>query len=206
MYIPPNFRSDNRDEAVTFMQKYSFATLVTSNNNYPEATHLPFIVCHQDDQLVLSSHFAKANPQANDIASGTALVIFAEPHAYISPKNYERELNVPTWNYIAIHAYGKAKVLNDDNEKLASLEKMIKLYDANYLKQWQSLPVDYKLKMIKGIVAFNIVVTNLQAKNKLSQNRTAIEKENIINNLSNSPHQTEKEIANYMAAMHDKNN
>lgn len=205
MYIPKNFQADNQEEAIAFMQRYSFATLITSNNNYPEATHLPFLIDQQGDKLILSSHFAKANPQANDIASGTALIIFTEPHAYISPKNYERELNVPTWNYIAIHAYGKAEVLDDDSEKLASLERMIKVYDAGYVKQWEGLPMDYKLKMIKGIVAFDMVVTDLQAKNKLSQNRTAVEKENIINDLSASPHDAEKEIATYMAAMRNKN-
>jgi transcriptional regulator len=188
------------------MQKYSFATLITSNNNYPEATHLPFLVKQEGDQLILSSHFAKANPQANDIASGTALVIFTEPHAYISPKNYEREQNVPTWNYIAVHAYGKAQIISDEQQQLAVLEDMISFYDAAYLKQWESLPMDYKLKMIKGIVAFNITVTDLQTKNKLSQNRSAVEKQNIINDLSASVHSTEKEIAAYMQTQQDKTN
>jgi transcriptional regulator len=205
MYIPKFFQGNN-DSAIAFMQRYSFATLVTSANNYPEATHLPFLTEQRGDQLILSSHFAKANPQANDIEAGTALVIFTEPHAYISPKNHEREQNVPTWNYIAVHAYGKAKIISDDNEALAVLEKMIRFYDADYLKQWDGLPMEYKLKMIKGIVAFDITITDLQTKNKLSQNRTAVEKDNIINNLSASPHGTEQEIANYMTAIRDKHN
>ena len=204
MYFPKHFQVDDQQEAIAFMQKYSFATLVTSQNNYPEATHLPFLVEQRGDQVILSSHFAKANRQANDIAAGTALVIFTEPHAYISPKNYERELNVPTWNYIAIHAYGKADVVTDEQETLAVLEKMIRFYDADYVKQWDGLPMDYKLKMIKGIVAFDITVTDLQAKSKLSQNRTAAEKDTIINNLSANPHSSEKEIAEYMTAIRDK--
>lgn len=206
MYIPKHFQSANQQEAIAFMQKYSFATLITSNNNYPEATHLPFLVKQKGDQLILSSHFAKANPQANDIETGTALVIFTEPHAYISPKNYEREQNVPTWNYIAVHAYGKAQIVNDEQQQLAVLEDMISFYDAAYLKQWESLPMDYKLKMIKGIVAFDITVTDLQTKNKLSQNRSAVERQNIINDLSMSPHGTEKEIAAYMKSIQDKGN
>ncbi|MES2274813.1 MAG: FMN-binding negative transcriptional regulator [Bacteroidota bacterium] len=198
MYIPKHFQADDRKDAVAFMQRYSFATLITSQNNYPEATHLPFLIDQQDDKLILSSHFAKANPQAADIEAGTALVIFTEPHAYISPTNYEREQNVPTWNYIAIHAYGRATVVHNEAQQLDVLEKMVGFYDQAYLKQWKNLPMDYKLKMIKGIVAFDITVTDLQAKKKLSQNRTETERENIINSLGNSPHNNEQEIAAYM--------
>jgi len=201
MYIPKHFQADNHQETLAFMQRYSFATLITSANNYPEATHLPFLVEQQGDQLILSSHFAKANPQAAGIELNTALVIFTEPHAYISPSNYEKEQNVPTWNYIAIHAYGQAKVVTDEVKQLAVLEKMIRFYDQGYLQQWESLPMDYKLKMVKGIVAFDITVTDLQAKKKLSQNRTPAERDTIINNLSSSPHSNEQEVAAYMAAM-----
>ena len=200
MYIPKHFEADTR-EAIDFMQRYSFATLITSANNYPEATHLPFLIEQQGDTLILSSHFAKANPQAAGIEANIALVIFTEPHAYISPSNYEKQQNVPTWNYIAIHAYGQAKVVTDETRQLAVLEKMIRFYDQGYLQQWEGLPMDYKLKMIKGILTFDITVTDLQAKKKLSQNRTPIERDNIINKLNDSPHSNEQEIAAYMAAM-----
>jgi transcriptional regulator len=198
MYIPKHFLANNDDEAIAFMQRYSFATLITSTNNYPEATHLPFLVEKRGDELLLSSHFAKANPQAKDIETSTSLVIFTEPHAYISPKNYEKDLNVPTWNYIAIHAYGQTKIVTDESRQLAVLEKMIHFYDPGYVQQWDKLPMDFKLKMIKGIVAFDITVTDLQAKNKLSQNRTEKERENIINSLGNSGKTTEKELVEYM--------
>jgi transcriptional regulator len=200
MYIPKHFQANDHAEIVSFMQRYSFATLVTSQNNYPEATHLPFLIEQQGDSLILSSHFARANPQAADIETGTALVIFTEPHAYISPTNYERELNVPTWNYIAVHAYGKAKVVQDEEMQLAVLKKMVCFYDQAYIQQWENLPMDYKLKMIKGIVAFDITITDLQAKKKLSQNRTDQEKEHIISSLKNSPDANEQEIAAYMQA------
>ncbi|QKJ29986.1 FMN-binding negative transcriptional regulator [Mucilaginibacter mali] len=198
MYIPKHFQLDDRQEAVAFMQRYSFATLITANNNYPQATHMPFLVKQQDDELILSSHFARANAQAADIEKATALVIFTEPHAYISPVNYEKEQNVPTWNYIAIHAYGQAKIVHDTDKQLQVLDKMVAFYDIAYARQWEKLPMDYKLKMIKGIIAFDIVVTDLQAKKKLSQNRTETERNNIIKSLSDSPHNTEKEIAEYM--------
>lgn len=183
------------------MLRYSFATIVTVKNGVPAATHLPFLVKEKDGRIVLSAHFAKANPQSADIIDNNALVIFAEPHAYISPKHYEKEQSVPTWNYLAVHAYGKFTLLDGEENKAALLKEMIQFYEADYLKQWDGLPNDYKQKMMKGIVAFEIVVDDLQAKAKLSQNRTEKERENIINELNTARNSTEKEIAEYMSSL-----
>jgi transcriptional regulator len=159
------------------------------------------LVEEKDDQIIISSHFAKANPQALDVNGNTNLVIFTEPHAYISPKNYPKEAEVPTWNYLAVHAYGKARLLDTEEENLKLLEHTINTYEAEYFTQWQKLPQEFKSKMIKGIVGFEIVVSDLQAKSKLSQNRSKIEKENIIHSLSNSQFETEREIAQYMSSL-----
>lgn len=201
MYIPKHFQLTDQQEAISFMQRYSFATIVTSVNEVPVATHLPFLVQQRDDKIILSSHFAKANPQVAQIVGKTVMVIFTEPHAYISPANYEKETNVPTWNYLAVHAYGKAVLLNKGNETTELLAQMISNYEAGYLQQWNNLPDEYKQKMMNGIVAFEIVVDDLQAKKKLSQNRSEPEKQNIINTLSNSSDSTENEIAKYMKAI-----
>nr|WP_294948552.1 FMN-binding negative transcriptional regulator [uncultured Mucilaginibacter sp.] len=201
MYTPKHFLLADSQETISFMQKYSFATIITNINGVPVATHLPFIVEQRNDQLVLISHFAKANPQSVAVFNETSLVIFTEPHAYISPSNYEKELNVPTWNYLAVHAYGKATLIDDKAEVAKLLEKMIGFYEANYLKQWAQLPDDYKHKMMNGITAFEIVVDDLQGKKKLSQNRSDIERENIINSFSGSADKNEVEIAEYMMKM-----
>jgi transcriptional regulator len=201
MYIPSFNQFLNQPEAISFMQRYSFATIVTVKDGVPTATHLPFIVKEIDDKVVISSHFAKANPQSADIIDNRALVIFTEPHAYISPKNYEKETNVPTWNYLAVHAYGNCLLLDGEENKAALLKETIKYYDTDYLKQYESLPDDYKQKMMKGIVAFQIIVDDLQAKKKLSQNRTEKERENIIEDLGRSANNNEKEIADYMASL-----
>jgi len=199
MYIPKNFLITDRQEAISFMQRYSFAAIVTVNNGIPTATHLPFIITQKNDKIILSSHFAKANPQWRDIMNCSSLVIFTEPHAYISPKHYEQVNSVPTWNYIAIHAYGKATLIENVEQKIELLEQTIQFYEADYLQQWTALPDDYKLNMMKGIVGFEIVVDDLQAKKKLSQNKTVKERESIIAELSNKPDSNEKEIAAYMA-------
>jgi transcriptional regulator len=204
MYIPSFNLLTDKQEAISFMQKYSFATIVTAVNGVPEATHLPFLVKQENDKVYLLSHFAKANPQSAQIIDKISLVIFTEPHAYISPKNYEKEENVPTWNYIAIHAYGKAVIMEEESKKAELLQHTINFYDAGYLQQWNTLSDHYKSKMMKGIVAFEIEVTDLQGKQKLSQNRTEQERENIISSLSQSIDTNEKEIAAYMSKLSDR--
>jgi len=198
MYIPKINLLDDKQEAIAFMQRYSFATIVTVKDGIPTATHLPFVVSLRDDEIILTSLFAKANPQADELLDGNPLVIFTEPHAYISPKHYESEQSVPTWNYIAVHAYGRATLIENLEEKTQLLEQTIRFYENDYLKQWNSLSDDYKLKMMKGIVGFEIVVTGLQGKKKLSQNRSEIEKERIRNDLDKSDGSAAKAIAEYM--------
>jgi len=198
MYIPKINLETDRDKIVAFMKQFSFATIITAKDNLPIATHLPFLVTIKDDTVILTSHFARANEHWKYLENNKALVIFSEPHAYISPKNYDKELNVPTWNYISIHAYGQGKLITETARTFEVLEATIDSYETSYRQQWNNLPEDYKLKMSKGIVAFEIVVTDLQAKKKLSQNRTDTEKQNIINTLSKSNDTNEQLIADYM--------
>jgi transcriptional regulator len=199
MYTPKLNLITDQQEAISFMQQFSFATIVTVNNGIPSATHLPFVVSQRNDQIVLTSHFAKVNPQATEILNCRPLVIFTEPHAYISPRHYENEQSVPTWNYIAVHAYGTASIIDSPEAKAQLLEQTIQFYEADYLKQWNGLPQDYKLNMMKGITGFEIVVDELQGKKKLSQNRTKKERESIIAELSKSSISAEKDIAAYMS-------
>jgi transcriptional regulator len=199
MYIPKSNVLSDKEEAVAFMKRFSFGTIVTSKDNVPTATHLPFLVEMADDKIVITSHFAKANEQWKDIESCKVLVIFSEPHAYISPSNYEKEQNVPTWNYISVHAYGNGRLITNAEKVLELLEKTIDNYEEAYKKQWDALSDDYKINMSKGIVAFEVEVMDLQAKKKLSQNKTVTEQRNIIQSLSKSKHATEQQIAEYMA-------
>jgi transcriptional regulator len=198
MYIPKPFEITDLNEAISFMQQYSFATLVNTSNGVPHATHLPFTITRSGDQLVLSAHMARPNEQVAYLDNSTSLVIFTEPHAYIAPRHYEKELNVPTWNYIAVHAYGQATLVTEEDQQLAALHQMIASYDTDYLQQWATLPMDYKLKMMKGIVFFDIPVTDVQGKKKLSQNRTAADRESVTQALSQSNDANEQSIGHYM--------
>ncbi len=198
MYIPAINAAGNREEIVAFMQRFSFATVITAKDEMPVATHLPFVVAVKNGDVVLTAHFAKANQHWKDIENYTSMVIFSEPHAYISPTNYNNEMSVPTWNYIAVHAYGKGRVIAEPQEAMQVMESAIDNFESSYKEQWNNLPEEYKTKMLHGIVAFEIVVTNLQAKKKLSQNRTEAEKHNIIDTLSKSGSSNEQLIAEYM--------
>ena len=198
MYIPKLNLATDRDEIVAFMKQFSFATIITAKENLPIATHLPFLVNVKDNSVVLTSHFAKANEHWADIENNKVLVIFSEPHAYISPKNYDKVLNVPTWNYISVHAYGEGKLITETQKAFKVLEATIDNYETAYRQQWDNFPEEYKTKMAKGIVAFEILVTDLQAKKKLSQNRSNTEKQKIIDSLSKSSDTNEQIIAAYM--------
>jgi transcriptional regulator len=198
MYIPKINLAKDKNEIVAFMKQFSFAIIITAKDNIPIATHLPFLVTTKGDNIILTSHFAKANEHWQDIENNKILVIFSEPHAYISTKNYDKELNVPTWNYISIHAYGQGNLITETENIFEVLGATIDNYETSYRQQWDNFPEDYKMKMIKGIVAFEITVTDLQAKKKLSQNRTDTEKKKIIETLSKSTDTNEQLIAEYM--------
>lgn len=198
MYIPPINRMDDQQEILNFIQRFSFGTIITVIDQVPVATQLPFISNLEDGKLIIRSHFAKANPQWKHIEENRNLLIFTEPHAYISPKNYIQQQNVPTWNYITVHAYGKAELMTDDQEAFKLLEQTINFYEQEYLQQWESLDQGYREKLVKGIVGFKIEVDQLEAKQKLSQNRAKEEQENIINQLGQSPNTADQLIADYM--------
>jgi transcriptional regulator len=197
MYIPTLNRMTDEDKIVDFMKRFSFATIITSKDDFPVATHLPFLIKKEDEKLVLYSHFAKQNEQWKYLESSPVLVVFNEPHAYISPTHYEKELNVPTWNYITVHAYGKGFLLAGEEVKNL-LENTIDTYEASYRDQWNRLPEKFQTGLMAGIVAFKIVVTDIKAKEKLSQNKTRTEQQNIVEALSGSSDSNERITAEYM--------
>jgi transcriptional regulator len=189
MYIPKAFREDDSRTLHAFMRKYSFATLVTQQNGVPFASHVPFILdAERGPHGTLLAHMARANPQWHDFDKAQeVLVIFQGPHAYISPSWYEVELSVPTWNYAVVHAYGLPHLIEDEKELYNLLKTLIQTHEANFEKPWTfQLPDDYLQKMMRSIVGFEIQITRLEGKFKLSQNRTATERENVIAALQES--------------------
>lgn len=184
MYVPSHNRMDDRAGQLAFMRQYSFAALVTAAAGTPRATHLPFVAEEQGGALRLLGHVARANPQWRDFtAAGEALVMFQGPHAYISPSLYQRHPSVPTWNYAAIHAYGVPRILDGRDDKLDLLRRLAQANDPAWLAQMQRLPEDYLRLKLDGIVAFDMVVSRVEARWKLSQDRSAEERRGIVASL-----------------------
>jgi transcriptional regulator len=172
MYIPNANRVEDQAQLLAFMQAHSFATLVSLVQGQLFATHLPLVIVAEGDQIRLRGHVAKANPHWQELATQReVLVIFQGPHAYISPSHYEKWESVPTWNYIAVHAYGAAQLIQEEAGLLATLAELIAATQPAYGAQWESLPAKFREGMLNGIVAFEITVTRLEGKFKLSQNR-----------------------------------
>ena len=187
MYIPEHFRVRDHADALGFMRTNPFVILVSNTSDGPFATHLPVVIREDADHLILRGHVAKANPHWRYLqADATCLTIFHGPHAYISPRNYTTRETVPTWNYGAVHAYGNAKVLPSPEDLLGILHELIPAFEAPYAEQWQSLSQEYRNSMLSHIVGFEIAVTRLEAKFKLSQNRTKEEQQNVIDSLGSS--------------------
>lgn len=205
MYIPSHFSFADQPEIVTFMQRFNFATIVSVVEGLPFATHLPFVVEEAGKgQLRLLAHFAKANPQWKSLDEQTALVIFSEPHAYISPSLYSKELNVPTWNYAAVHAYGRVRLIHEEQAAFHLLEKQMHAFEHAYLAQWERLPQDYKNALVKGIAAFEIPVEKLEAKWKMSQNKPEQDRANVMAHLLGSEDGTARQVGEMMREYYQK--
>lgn len=198
MYIPPYYKQADEQKLVDFMKSFNFASLISSTNDEIRATHLPFVIEQRADKLFLVSHLAKANPQWNEFLEKELLIIFQGPHGYVSPTHYEKKQNVPTWNYIAVHAYGKALIIDEYSQVIALMEKTITSFEPAFIEQWNTLSTEYKNAMLKGIVAFEIEVTRLEGKFKLSQNKTAKEQEKIAKHFDASANNNEQSLGKAM--------
>lgn len=198
MYIPRPFQLTDPNEAMAFIQAYSFGLLTTNGHKFPMATHLPFTVERDGESIILHSHLAALNPQAKKLDESQVLVVFSEPHAYISPTHYNRAQNVPTWNYVAVHCNGTASLAKGDAARIHILEKMIDTYEPRYQEQWKSLPDDYRRGLLSELEAFTISVEHLEACYKLSQDKKHEERERIISHLSQKGDGPAQDLAGYM--------
>jgi len=197
MYSPTYNRVEDRTELVAFMRANSFALLVTGTGGALHASHLPVRVLEQGDRLVLDLHMAKNNPQWREFFDDEVLVVFAGPHAYVSPRWYaesERE-RVPTWNYAAVHAYGAPVLVDEKSQKYASQRRLVADMDPGWLPQFDALRPEYVDMMLDGIVNFEVPVSRLETRWKLSQNRGRREMELIAGELGKSDDTVERALA-----------
>lgn len=199
MYIPDHFKNENREEILEFIHKNAFAVLVNQVDGKLWATHIPLFLCvNGNGKEVLQGHVAKNNPQSATLVNGQeVLAVFSGPHAYISSSWYDHE-NVPTWNYIAVHVYGTVKVL-DLEQSMEALTKLVDKYEVNSEKPVKVSELSPEtMAQVNGIVVFEIEISKIEGVNKMSQNRSDKNYQNIIQNLENQNDVGSKEVAQKM--------
>jgi transcriptional regulator len=180
MYIPSFNRIEDPAILLEAMQAYSFAILFGPDaNGDPIATHLPLVIQQEGAQITLEGHFARANPHWHSLAGHKTLVVFAGPHAYVSPSLYASRQSVPTWNYIAIHATGTLTLIEDEAGKEQLVRNLIANTEPPYLDQWRTQTDQYRSDMLHNITGFRIPIDKLEGKFKLSQNRPDPDRANI---------------------------
>jgi transcriptional regulator len=195
MYAPPYNRVDDRRELLDFMRANRFALLVTATGGVPLASHLPVTLADGAGGIVIHSHMARPNPQWREFFDDEVLVVFSGPHAYVSPRWYEATERVPTWNYAAVHAYGIARITADKAVKHAAQRALVAELDPAWLPKFDALRAEYVASMLEGIVTFDIAVTRLETRWKLSQNRGRREQELIAAALESSADSVERSLA-----------
>jgi len=199
VYIPEHFRIRDHADATGFMNANPFAILVSSTNEGPFATHLPLSVHATDERLILRGHVARANPHWRYLEQQPqCLTIFHGPHAFVSAENYTTRETVPTWNYGAVHVYGNARLFNSTDELQSMLHELIATFEPRYAEQWASLSETYRERMLSHIVGFEITATKIEAKFKLSQNRSKEEQANVISSLEQAESSAVSGVARLM--------
>lgn len=182
MYIPKLYREEDREKILEFLRANNFPALVTHDGEKPIATHLPVEVTEgKDGELTILGHMSRANPQWKGFGEGEVLLIFQGAHTYISPRWYDH-VNVPTWNYMMVHVYGKVRLVEGD-ELYSLLSRLVQKHEAGTSYNVEGLPQDFVQKEMNGVVGFTVDVTRVDAGYKLSQNRNDADHENIVREL-----------------------
>jgi transcriptional regulator len=195
MYSPPYNQVQDRIELLAFLRANSFPILVTGTGGVLHASHLPITVHERDEKIVIDMHMAKNNPQWKEFFDDEVMVVFSGPHAYVSPRWYADTERVPTWNYAAVHAYGIPKIIFDRKEKQESQRRLTESLDPQWLPKFDALRQEYVDQMLDGIVNFSILVTRIETRWKLSQNRGRREMELIAAQLDKSPDSGDRALA-----------
>jgi transcriptional regulator len=206
MYLPPHFAEQRLDVLHRFIDDHPFATVVTTTSDAIEASHVPLVLHQQDGTAVLRGHFSRANPQARERSISRALAIFHGPEAYISPSWYPTKKEsgrvVPTWNFIVVHAEGPFRFVDDRNFLEQHLRSLTEKHESGRAVPWSidDAPRDYIDSAMKGIVAFEIAISRIEGKWKLSQNRGADDRAGVADALHEQGNRVMSELIKEMRA------
>lgn len=183
VYLPPAFTETRPEILFAHVERYAFGLLVSHGGSGLVVSRIPFLAERRGERLFLQGHLARPNPQVADLrAGGEVLAMFTGPHAYVSPTWYAGGPAVPTWNYADVHAYGQVRTIEDEEWLRGFLDRLAQRYEADNTEPWRlaAQPANYLAQMLRGIVGFELAVTRLEGKFKLSQNRPAIDRPRII--------------------------
>ncbi|MBS7702464.1 FMN-binding negative transcriptional regulator [Chelatococcus asaccharovorans] len=190
MYVPPAFREDDPVELRHIMRAARLSTLVTATADGLMATPLPlFLDESEGEHGVLHGHLARANPQWALPVHGEALVVFSGPDAYVTPSWYpakrEHGKVVPTWNYVAVHAYGRPEFFDDATRLLEVVTRLTNLHEQPRAEPWSvtDAPEAFIKAQLKGIVGLRLPITRIDGKRKMSQNRNADDRDGVAEGL-----------------------
>lgn len=207
MYIPPAFRDDDLASLHATMRASRLSNLVTTTVDGLIATPLPLFLSETEGSHgVLYGHLAKANSQWKLAPTGEAMAIFMGPDAYVTPSWYatkaETQKVVPTWNYMAVHAYGPVEFFEDADRLLDVVTRLTKLHEQPRAKPWavSDAPKTFIHSQLRGIVGLRLPITRLDGKRKLSQNRTAEDRAGVIAGLSGSESPVDRVVATLIPA------
>jgi transcriptional regulator len=195
MYIPSNIKIDDISIAHNFINEFGFGVIVTSSLT---GTHIPFVLHNEEGEKgVLYSHCARANKHWQELDGSDVLIIFMGPHSYISPSWYAQSPGVPTWNYSAVHAYGKVSLLND-TQTLEAVEEVVNKYEPDLLVKRDIITDEFRDKLLSGIVGFKIEISDIECKLKLGQQRKSEDQSGVYNALLNSSDFDAQSLAQHM--------
>jgi transcriptional regulator len=181
IYLPTHFNVADRENQIALMRAFPFATLVSVTDGTPYFSHVPLVLLERGESIVLLGHLAMPNHQGKSWAQEQRVVaIFHGPNAYITPRLYSSKEQVPTWNYIAVHAEGRLSTIEDSVGKERILKALINVHDTRYHQQWDELSDEFKEKMKRGILGFEIAVDKVDGKFKLSQNRAPQDRSSVL--------------------------
>lgn len=202
MYLPKPFREDDPARLHALIRGHGFATLISELDGEPFASHLPLLLdAGRGPRGTLLGHMARANPQWRSFEKGVSvLAIFHGPHCYVSPSWYANAPAVPTWNYAAVHAYGRPRVLDDEEEVRALLGRLTETHESGFERPWllDSVPDDMMRSLLEAIVAFEVPIERLEGKLKLSQNRPPEDRARVRARLADSGQEGERAVARLM--------
>lgn len=203
MYIPLSFLESDTKKLHEFMDAHGFATLISSASDAPIASHLPILLERGEGQQGrLIGHFARANSHWEIALTGSALVIFHGPHAYVSPGWMDSRNVVPTWNYVAVHAYGTLRLIEDRDQVRDIVRRTVEKYESSREQPWSmnNPEPDFIDKLLTAIVGFEIDIERLEGKWKLNQNHPPERREQIFRGLQSTGRHDELQIAELMHA------